>query len=119
MMLRSYLHKLGFRYRVNYSLFGRPDIVFPKKKIAVFVHGCFWHRHRCKNSVIPKTNTEFWKEKLKENIERDCEVRSKLIIDGWKVLVVWECKIENIKKLEKEILKNLRKVVKYDYQAQV
>lgn len=110
MILRRFLHRSGYRYRVNYTLFGKPDIVFPKKKIAIFVHGCFWHKHGCKNSVTPKTNTKFWKEKLGQNISRDGKVRQILLKGGWKVLIVWECEIENMKTSEKEILENLRKI---------
>lgn len=108
--MRRFLHKSGYRYRVNFPLFGKPDLVFTKKKIAVFVHGCFWHRHGCKNSVMPKTNTEFWKKKLNQNVKRDKKVENLLVKEGWKQLVVWECQLEDLKKSEKEILKNLKKI---------
>lgn len=110
LILRKFLHKSGYRYRVNLSILGKPDIVFTKKKIAVFVHGCFWHRHGCKNSVMPKTNTEFWEKKLNQNVKRDKEVKNLLAKEGWKQLIVWECELENLKKSEKEILENLGKV---------
>lgn len=95
MTLRKILHKSGFRYRVNYPLFGKPDIVFPKKKIAMFVHGCFWHQHECNNSVIPKTNSVFWKEKLHKNVLRDKKVAKELKRKQWTCKIIWECEIED------------------------
>lgn len=95
MTLRKILHKSGFRYRVNYPLFGKPDIVFPKKKISIFVHGCFWHQHGCKNSVIPKTNNYFWKEKLNKNVLRDKKVAKELKRKQWTCKIIWECEIED------------------------
>ncbi|MBU1032032.1 very short patch repair endonuclease, partial [Patescibacteria group bacterium] len=95
LILRRYLHKSGFRYRVNYPLFGKPDLVFPKKKIAIFVHGCFWHQHGCKNSVIPKTNNAFWKEKLNKNVSRDKKVAKELKGKQWICKTIWECEIED------------------------
>lgn len=95
MKLRIQLHKSGFRYRIHYPITGKPDIVFPKKRIAIFIHGCFWHQHGCNNSVIPKTNTNFWKEKLNKNILRDKEVVLKLKKERWISKIVWECEIED------------------------
>jgi len=89
------LRKSGFRYRINYPVYGKPDIIFPKNKIAIFIHGCFWHQHGCNNSVIPKTNTKFWKEKLSKNIERDRIVAARLKEDKWIQLIVWECETED------------------------
>lgn len=96
MILRKYLHKSGYRYRINYPLFGKPDIVFPKQKIAIFVNGCFWHQHGCKNSVIPKTRRVFWKDKLAKNIERDRIVNTSLTKTGWDSKIIWECELEEI-----------------------
>lgn len=79
---------------MHYPLAGKPDIVFPSKKIAIFIHGCFWHQHGCNNSVYPKTNKKFWKEKLEKNIQRDEEIKVKLKKDKWIVKTVWECEIE-------------------------
>jgi len=109
--LRKELFKKGYRYRLHFSIPGRPDIVFPKKKIAIFVHGCFWHQHGCKNTVIPKTNTRFWQEKLLSNVERDRKNIKKLKSDNWKTLVVWECELEKhfplaLKKVEEEVKKS-------------
>lgn len=89
--VRSFLHKHGFRYRTHYDIAGEPDIAFPKPKIAIFIHGCFWHMHDCKHSNIPKSNTDFWER----NVERDKENVRKLEEEGWTVKVVWECEINS------------------------
>ena len=95
LVFRKYLFSKGFRYRKNYKkLPGRPDIVFIKKKIAIFVHGCFWHQHKnCKITNIPSSNTSFWKEKFAKNLERDKRNQKDLKVRGWKVLIIWECEI--------------------------
>ena len=94
--LRHALWGQGFRYRVNDKrLPGSPDIVLPKYKTVIFVHGCFWHGHKgCKNYTVPKTNTDFWVAKVKRNQERDQEVWRKLEAKGWSVIIVWECELE-------------------------
>ena len=94
--VRKRLFSLGYRYRKNdKSLPGKPDIVFPKYKTVVFIHGCFWHMHSaCRNSVIPKTNTDFWITKLKRNVDKDHENKRMLEEQGWKVITIWECEIE-------------------------
>ena len=94
--LRYALWRLGFRYRVNDKrLPGSPDIVLPRYRTVVFVHGCFWHGHKgCKNFKVPKTNTEFWTAKVNRNQERDQEVWRKLEAKGWSVIIVWECELE-------------------------
>ena len=93
LLLRRNLWKLGFRYRVHYSLPGRPDIVFTKKKIAVFVDGCFWHG--CPDhGVKPKTNKKFWREKIHGNILRDKRNTNNLVKEGWTVLRFWEHQIK-------------------------
>jgi DNA mismatch endonuclease (patch repair protein) len=96
-VVRSLLHRLGFRFRLHTkSLPGRPDIVLAKYKTVVFVHGCFWHRHRgCKNSTTPTNRRDFWLAKLEGNAARDKLHRSALQKLGWRVLVVWECEIES------------------------
>lgn len=92
MALRKALHSMGFRYVVNDKrLPGSPDLVFPKYHAAIFVHGCFWHRHGCKYSTMPKTRREFWEEKFETNKKRDRRKISELRKRGWKVKVVWEC----------------------------
>ena len=94
--LRHALWHRRFRYRVNDKrLPGRPDIVLPRYRTAIFVHGCFWHGHKdCKNYVVPKTNTEFWVAKVARNQERDQEVWRKLEAKGWNVIIVWECQLK-------------------------
>jgi DNA mismatch endonuclease (patch repair protein) len=93
-MVRRYLYSNGFRYRIKNTLPGRPDIIFPKKKIAVFVNGCFWHMHGCKLSNLPKTNIEFWLKKLTGNRIRDMETEFKLTSEGWKVIKLWQCDLK-------------------------
>lgn len=95
--LRHALWKLGFRYKVNdRSLPGSPDIVLPKYRSVIFVHGCFWHGHKgCKKYTVPKTNTDFWVAKVARNQERDQEVWRQLEAKGWSVIIVWECEINN------------------------
>jgi DNA mismatch endonuclease, patch repair protein len=94
--LRKALHKRGFRYRLHSAtVSGRPDIVFPAHKAAVFVHGCFWHGHDCRLFRLPQTRPDFWDEKIKGNQHRDKIVRSQLGADGWRQLVVWECAVRS------------------------
>lgn len=95
-MVRKYLFSRGLRYRKNdKKLPGKPDIVLPKYRTIVFVHGCFWHMHEgCRYFVLPSTNTEFWKNKLEGNRERDRKVQNELKDAGWRVLIVWECELK-------------------------
>jgi len=97
MALRKALFARGFRYRVNDAkLPGKPDIVLPKYKTLIFLHGCFWHRHEgCKYAYTPKTNTEFWVDKTTSNKERDRINLQKLTALGWNVITVWECEIRH------------------------
>lgn len=91
--LRSELHKRGFRYRLHVKgLAGRPDLLLPRYRAAVFVHGCFWHRHDgCAKAASPKSRPDFWQDKFRENVLRDQNVVKRLRDDGWRVAVVWEC----------------------------
>ena len=114
LILRLALWRRGFRYRVNVKyLPGRPDIVLPRYRSAIFVHGCFWHGHNgCKNYTVPKTNTEFWVAKVMRNRERDQEVWRKLEAKGWNVIIVWECELkkgrieETVERVAGEIVGN-------------
>lgn len=107
--LRKNLFQKGSRYRLNYKLFGKPDIVFKKAKIAVFVQGCFWHQHGCKDTYRPKSNIDFWNQKLDRNIERDKIVKKTLEAEGWKVIYIWECEInKNIENTVENLLKKLQ-----------
>lgn len=97
MIVRKYLFSRGLRFRVQVrKLPGTPDIVLPKYKTAIFVNGCFWHGHEgCKYFRLPKSNVEFWREKIERNIERDRESMQALFDLGWKVIRVWECELRN------------------------
>ena len=97
MIVRKYLFSRGLRFRVQVrKLPGTPDIVLPKYKTAIFVNGCFWHGHEgCKYFRLPKSNIEFWEEKIERNIERDRESMQALLDLGWKVIRVWECELRN------------------------
>lgn len=95
LIVRALLHRNGLRFRLHRKdLPGHPDIVLPKYKIAIFVHGCFWHQHPgCRKATVPKQNTEFWLSKLQKNCERDKKNKAALLELGWKVVVLWECDI--------------------------
>lgn len=96
-LLRSLLHQAGFRFRIHAdNLPGKPDIVLPRYNTAIFVNGCFWHRHKnCKYAYSPKSRQTFWQEKFARTIQRDQEKTEKLIKDGWQVRTVWECELKN------------------------
>lgn len=96
-LVRSLLHRMGFRFRVHSKkLPGTPDIVLPKYRVAIQVHGCFWHCHEgCKDASMPKSNTEFWQKKLARNVERDLAKQKALEEAGWRVIVVWECETKD------------------------
>lgn len=94
-LVRKYLFSKGFRYRKNVrALPGSPDVVLPKYKTVIFVNGCFWHKHDCKWFKWPRTNADFWKEKITKNVERDARNVELLKDAGWKVLTVWECELK-------------------------
>ena len=96
-LLRSMLHRAGFRFRINVrDLPGKPDIVLRKYRVVIFVDGCFWHRHDgCKKASMPSTRQSFWKEKFQKTVERDKRQAEQLEKSGWKVIRVWECELEN------------------------
>lgn len=107
-IVRRMLHNLGFRFRIHRKdLPGKPDIVLPRYRKVIFVHGCFWHHHEgCKKSQLPETNREFWQEKIEKNRIRDCMNIKKLHELGWGTLVIWECEIAKSKQssLETKLL---------------
>lgn len=110
--VRSMLHRMGYRFRIHRNdLPGKPDIVFVKRRIVIFVHGCFWHRHPgCKNCTNPTNNSRFWLEKLEGNATRDQTNRKALQRLGWKSYVIWECQTEEERQLEKTLGRFLQKV---------
>lgn len=103
--VRSMIHRMGFRYRLhNSDIPGKPDIVLPRLRKIVFVHGCFWHMHRCRfGRVKPETNADFWRNKREGNRQRDAKVRRALRKTGWSVLTVWECELRDDNKLQKKL----------------
>lgn len=103
--VRTYLHKQGFRFRLHRKdLPGKPDLVLPKYRTAIFIHGCFWHQHKnCRRANIPKTHLEYWAPKLDMNRKRDIRIRRALRSDGWKVIVLWECIVNNKNKSVKRL----------------
>lgn len=108
MKVRKLTHSLGYRYRLHRKdLPGKPDLVFPKKKSVIFVHGCFWHQHgdpNCIDSRRPKSNTHYWDDKLARNVERDERNIARLKEDGWRVLVIWECETVKDEALKEKIV---------------
>lgn len=111
-LVRSILHRLGYRFSLHREdLPGRPDIVLPRYKAVIFVHGCFWHRHAgCQLAYKPKSRQSFWKEKFDENVKRDRRQNSRLRNLGWRCLVVWECQIGRTESLAKRLDGFLRPV---------
>ncbi len=97
MAVRRAAHRIGFRFRLHKKdLPGRPDLVFPRHRLAIFVHGCFWHRHAgCANCTTPKTRPEFWQKKFRGNVERDRRVCEQLERLHWRTLIIWECEAED------------------------
>ncbi|MDE3187328.1 MAG: DNA mismatch endonuclease Vsr [Acidobacteriota bacterium] len=107
-LVRSLLHSLGYRFRLHRKdLPGKPDIVLPKYHAVVFVHGCFWHQHGCKDSYLPKSRKSYWVPKLVRNRERDAEHINELRRKGWKCLVLWECELAGNARLSRRLCKFL------------
>ena len=104
--VRKVLHSMGYRFRLHSKdLPGSPDIVLPKYKTVIFVHGCFWHRHKnCKYATTPKTREEFWNNKFRSNIERDLEIHEKIKNLNWRSVVIWECETKNMEDLRDKII---------------
>lgn len=105
LLVRSLLHRLGLRFRLHRkSLPGSPDIVLPKYRTVVFVHGCFWHRHSgCRYASTPKTRQEFWLSKFDANVKRDARKEAQLCELGWRILVIWECETRRPDELKERI----------------
>ncbi|MDI9497596.1 MAG: very short patch repair endonuclease [Bacillota bacterium] len=95
--IRNILWRNGYRYRLKNSIYGRPDIWLRKYRTAIFVHGCFWHRHAgCKYAYTPKSNIQFWQAKFDANTKRDADVSKTLLSSGVKILIIWECTIKQM-----------------------
>lgn len=112
MRVRKFLHRAGLRFRLHDSnLAGKPDLVLPKYRSVVFVHGCFWHQHSgCPKSRLPATNAEFWRQKLCGNAQRDIVVYSALADLGWRVFVIWECELRTDARLN-EMVREIKQLV--------
>lgn len=105
LLIRKALHARGFRFRVHAkNLPGTPDLVLPKYKAAVFIHGCFWHGHRCRYFKVPQTRQEFWLEKIGKNQARDEQQIASLRAQNWRVLTIWECAVRSMKKQKTPLL---------------
>jgi DNA mismatch endonuclease (patch repair protein) len=103
--VRKIVWALGYRYRLNVrSLPGSPDLAFTRRRKAIFVHGCFWHGHlSCRKARLPKTNSDYWKQKVLGNTARDSRVQAELASAGWEVLVVWQCEIKDLRSLQDKL----------------
>lgn len=110
LLVRSLVHRLGYRFRLHRSdLPGKPDLVFVTKRKVIFVHGCFWHFHRCKRGQVrPKSNFEFWQTKRTGNKIRDARICRKLKATGWQVLTIWQCELRNEEKLIQKLSRFLQ-----------
>ncbi len=108
-LVRKFLFANGFRYRKNDKRYpGKPDIVLPKYKTVIFIHGCFWHGHHCPAGKLPETRKEFWENKISRNIQRDKENLKELENQGWKVIVIWQCELKNSEVKEATLTKLAR-----------
>jgi DNA mismatch endonuclease, patch repair protein len=121
MIVRRLLHRMGYRFRLHRKdLPGRPDVVLPRLKKVIFVHGCFWHQHDCKKASLPKSNVEFWTEKLGKNVQRDQRTNEHLELLGWTTLTIWECETKHIDNITSKIIAflstdlSLRSLSKHD-----
>ena len=106
--VRRLLHRLGYRFRLHRrDLPGSPDIVLPKHRTVIFVHGCFWHRHGCKKTTTPKIRRNFWEAKFAANVERDRRKEEQLREAGWRVLTIWECQVNELEILAAHLRQSL------------
>jgi DNA mismatch endonuclease (patch repair protein) len=108
-LVRQELYRMGIRYRLqNGKLPGRPDIVIGRLRTVIFVHGCFWHRHPgCRMAYTPKSNVEFWLTKLESNVARDTRNQARLVEQGWRVIVIWECETRDHTALREQLARML------------
>jgi len=115
LIVRKWLFSFGYRYRINDKRYpGTPDIVLPKYKTAIFIHGCFWHQHEgCKKSHLPKSRVDYWKNKLNKNVERDKNKIKSLEKMGWNVIIIWECEL--IHNQEDRLISLLEQIRGIDY----
>lgn len=111
-VVRSLLHHMGYRFRLQRAdLPGKPDIVLPKHRTVIFVHGCFWHRHTgCKRATMPATNIDYWNRKFARNVARDAQNKTALESGGWSVLIVWECELKNVAALQTRLLEHFNTI---------
>lgn len=109
MRVRKLVHAMGYRYRLHVpNLPGRPDLVFPRLRKIIFVHGCFWHQHSCAMGArMPKSKIRFWRKKLEGNKKRDAEIMRRLKKNGWSILIIWECQISKTEALKARLKKFL------------
>jgi DNA mismatch endonuclease (patch repair protein) len=109
-LVRSLLHSMGYRFRLHRKdLPGKPDIVLPKHRKVVFVHGCFWHGHDgCPRAARPAANAEFWNRKIDGNIKRDAQKLEELKVAGWQALTIWQCELRNVEALRAKLSKFLK-----------
>ncbi|MBI4695345.1 MAG: DNA mismatch endonuclease Vsr [Gammaproteobacteria bacterium] len=106
LIVRRIAHRMGLRYRIHVrNLPGCPDMVLPRHRTVIFVHGCFWHRHKdCANAATPKTRTEFWTSKFQQNISRDARAVAALEALGWRTMIIWECETGDAEKIEGRLM---------------
>ncbi len=116
-VVRSLLHRMGFRFRLYRSdLPGKPDVVLPRYRTAIFVHGCFWYRHKeCSRATIPATNQAYWLQKFERTERRDLKNQERLRSLGWNVLIVWECELKSVSTLKKRLLSQVSKGAPVSY----
>lgn len=124
LIARSLLHNLGYRFTVNgprnKKLPGKPDIVLPKYRTVVFVHGCFWHRHpNCKIATTPKSNQDYWLPKFSKNVERDRRNQKALQEEGWNVVVIWECELKDLEAVASRLINELPRETKYELPEEI
>jgi len=111
LVVRRLVHSLGFRYRLHrHDLPGSPDLVFPRLRRIIFVHGCYWHRHEgCRYAYLPKSNVSFWRSKFAANVERDRMAIQKLKKAGWRVHIIWECETQEREALKRRVTTYLKR----------